>query len=120
MEINRASQPTLFISHADQHASLTGLAPPISISIGGGEDQCNYWIRRKQRKCSHRIAAGGDGVHCSDHTEQGMNTIDVPSISLLILFAFFIKFQIQRWIKPDASPRQLRRSMHAAWYCIIS
>jgi hypothetical protein len=53
----------------------------VSVRIAGGfdaiepviseADQCNYFIRRKGRKCSHRIAAGGDGMHCTEHTGQG-------------------------------------------------
>lgn len=51
-------------------------------------DRCAYFIRRKQRRCTHRIAAGGDGLHCTEHTEQGMCIFS--SHSILLYHSFLI------------------------------
>lgn len=33
---------------------------------------CSYWIKRKQRKCSHRVADGNTDGLCSEHSASGM------------------------------------------------
>ena len=33
--------------------------------------RCQYWIRRKSRRCAHRIAAGNSNGLCSEHTHEG-------------------------------------------------
>lgn len=32
---------------------------------------CKYWIRRKQRYCTHRVADGNTEGLCSDHSKEG-------------------------------------------------
>lgn len=34
---------------------------------------CKYYIRRKQRYCSHRIADGNIEGYCSNHSKEGLN-----------------------------------------------